>query len=236
MSSILKALKKLEDEKTSHSPESLKIDSDILKSGSEARRMSPLAALLACVLIFGGGAGAAYFIMTGNTTRPTAVPPQAATTIAPVPLQPPAATAPQAAKPVQPLVKAVAVPIQKKPAVAAAQPKAKPQKIAAVAAKHPASKPPKATLQHSNDQPLPKADNGSKIELPPSASPTMPTLRVNGIAFQNNSADSMAIINGVPVSSGATVEGATVEEIRRDRVVFQKSGEKFEIKLGQANR
>jgi general secretion pathway protein B len=238
MSSILKALKKLEDEKTSHSPESLKIDSDILKGSPEPRRMSPLSVLLACVLIFGGGAGAAYFTMKGNATRPAAVPPQAVTTVTPVIVPPPAVATPQPAKPAQPVAqpvaKAVAAPIQKKPVVAAVQKKPKPQKVAAVAAKHPASKPSKATAQRSSEKPLKIADQSTKNELPPSAS--MPALRVNGIAFQNNSADSMAIINGVPVSSGSTVEGATVEEIRRDRVVFQKSGEKFEIKLGQANK
>jgi type II secretory pathway component PulC len=64
---------------------------------------------------------------------------------------------------------------------------------------------------------------------------TTPKLRVNGIAFQNSSADSMAIVNGTPVSGGSIVEGATVEEIRRDRVLFQRNGEKFEIQLGQSN-
>jgi general secretion pathway protein B len=233
MSSILKALKKLEDEKTSHSPESLKIDSDILKGSPEPRRMSPFSVLLACVLIFGGGAGAAYFTMKGNTTRPAAVPPQAVTTVTPVIVPPPAVATPQPAKPAQPVAKAVAAPIQKKPVVAAVQTKPKPQKVTAVAAKHPASKPSGATAQRISEKPLKIADQSTKNELP---SVSMPTLRVNGIAFQNNSADSMAIINGVPVSSGSTVEGATVEEIRRDRVVFQKSGEKFEIKLGQANK
>lgn len=233
MSSILKALKKLEDEKTSRFPDSLNIDSDILKSSHESRKMSPLVVLLLLLLMFGGGAGAAYFIMKGNNKQPVAAAPQPITVVtaassSPVAPQTAKPTATSAAKPVSALV-------QKKPSAVTAQ---KPQlkKAAAVSAQHSVAKPSPArsTAQQSSNKPLPAADNGAKNELPVSA--TMPTLRVNGIAFQNNSADSMAIINGIPVSNGSTVEGATVEEIRRDRVVFQRSGEKFEVKLGQANR
>jgi len=63
-----------------------------------------------------------------------------------------------------------------------------------------------------------------------------PNLRVNGIAFQNSSADSMAIVNGIPVSSGSIIEGVTVEEVQNDRVLFRRNLEKFEIRLGQSNR
>lgn len=232
MSSILKALKKLEDEKTSRFPDSLNIDSDILKSSHESRKMSPLAALILLLLMFGGGAGAAYFIMKGNTQQPVvAAKPQP---VAVVTVNPATPVIPQANKPVQAAAKAAAAPVQKKPSAMTAQ-KPPQKKVAAVTAPPRAAKPStRATAQQSSDKPLSAADSGAKNELPASAA--MPTLRVNGIAFQNNSADSMAIINGIPVSSGSTVEGATVEEIRRDRVVFQKSGERFEVKLGQANR
>lgn len=238
MSSILKALKKLEDEKTSRFPDSLNIDSDILKSSHESRKMSPLAALLLLLLMFGGGAGAAYFIMKGNAKQPVTAAPQPITVVTATPSSP---VAPQAAKPAAPsaakpaVAKPVAAPVQKKPSAVTAQ-KALPKKAATVAAKPPGAKPSPArsTAQRSSDKALPAADTGSRSELPASAA--VPTLRVNGIAFQNNSADSMAIINGIPVSNGSTVEGATVEEIKRDRVVFQRSGEKFEVKLGQANR
>ena len=46
----------------------------------------------------------------------------------------------------------------------------------------------------------------------------------------------MAIVNGTPVSNGSIIEGVTVEEVRKDRVLFQHNGEKFEIQLGQSNR
>lgn len=232
MSSILKALKKLEDEKTSRFPDSLNIDSDILKSSHESRKVSPLTALLLLLLVFGGGAGAAYVIMKGNTQQHPAVAAKAQPD-AVVTVHPATPVIPRVNKPVQPVVKAAA-PVQKKPSAMTAQ-KPPQKKVAAVTAQPPVAKTlARATVQHSSDKPLPPADNGAKNELP--VSPAMPVLRVNGIAFQNSSADSMAIINGIPVSSGSTVDGATVAEIRRDRVVFQKGGEKFEVRLGQANR
>lgn len=64
----------------------------------------------------------------------------------------------------------------------------------------------------------------------------IPTLRVNGIAFQDGTAESVAIINGVPVSSGSVVDGVLINGIYKNRVEFSYNGEKFEINLGQSNR
>ena len=36
--------------------------------------------------------------------------------------------------------------------------------------------------------------------------------------------------------SSNRIEGVTVEEVRNDRVLFRRNGEKFEIQLGQSNR
>jgi general secretion pathway protein B len=63
-----------------------------------------------------------------------------------------------------------------------------------------------------------------------------PALTVSGIAFQDGSNDNMAIINGIAVSRGATVEGVRVEDIQKDRVRFSHSGEKFEVLLNKSNR
>jgi general secretion pathway protein B len=78
--------------------------------------------------------------------------------------------------------------------------------------------------------------------IPPSVSPpsvtakAFPALRVDGIAFQDSTTESVAMINGVPVSNGSLIEGAKVEEIHKNRVGFSYNGEKFEIHLGQSNR
>jgi hypothetical protein len=88
--------------------------------------------------------------------------------------------------------------------------------------------------QTNNVPPPNKASGSLLVERPPP--PTIPALRVNGIAFQVSGADNMAIINGTAVASGSTIEGVTVEEVRKDRVLFQFNGEKFEIHLGQTNK
>lgn len=226
MSSILKALKKLEDEKTSRVTDTLKIDSDILKSSPEFRKTSPLTLLLVLLLMFGGGAAAAFFIMRGappQSVTASAVP-RTETVIAQNP--PASPVIPHESRPVEP-VTIPAAPVQNKTAVAAQ--KLPPRKVSAVIVKQTASPP----SVNSHEKPV---QAGKSLQSEPPAPAQPPTLRVNGIAFQNSSADSMAIVNGMPVSSGSTIEGATVEEIRRDRVVFQRNGEKFEIRQGQANR
>ena len=63
MSSILKALKKVEHEKSSRFPNLLNIDSEILKSTESRRSISPFIRLLLLLLVFGGGAAATYFFM-----------------------------------------------------------------------------------------------------------------------------------------------------------------------------
>jgi hypothetical protein len=50
------------------------------------------------------------------------------------------------------------------------------------------------------------------------------------------SAESLAIVNGVTVYVGAVVEGARVEEIGKDRIRFSYGGERFEVPLGASNR
>ena len=41
----------------------------------------------------------------------------------------------------------------------------------------------------------------------------------------------MAVVNGVPVREGDTVEGATVKEILADRVRFSFNGKEFEVPM-----
>jgi general secretion pathway protein B len=63
-----------------------------------------------------------------------------------------------------------------------------------------------------------------------------PVIKVNGIAFQDGSSDSVAVVNGIPVSNGSIIEGAMVEDIQRDRIRFSYGSEKFEVPLGKTNR
>jgi hypothetical protein len=65
MSSILKALKKLEHDKAVKKPETFRIDADILRGGSHRRSFSA-GALLAAIAVFACGVGATYFFMRSS--------------------------------------------------------------------------------------------------------------------------------------------------------------------------
>ncbi|HTP65931.1 MAG TPA: hypothetical protein VMJ66_11115 [Geobacteraceae bacterium] len=60
-----------------------------------------------------------------------------------------------------------------------------------------------------------------------------PSLTVSGIAYQDNPADSMAVVNGALVKMGMSVSGARVERIFMDRVRFRGSGGTFEVPLAR---
>jgi general secretion pathway protein B len=55
---------------------------------------------------------------------------------------------------------------------------------------------------------------------------------VTGIAWQNDSASSVAMVNGRPVQQGATVDGYKVEQIYEDKVRFSGANGRVEIPLG----
>ena len=234
MSSILKALKKLEDEKATRRPEMLKIDSDILRPSDAKPRFSPFSTVLLAMLVFIGGSVATYFIMTQM------LPPLRASGTQP-------ATGTQRQQPAAPHrtgstpsamstgilpAEVVVVPtapstrkktLLKRPATSQTVLRGVDLKSTAAAL---------STDPPASQQELPSA----AVPDSPAAGVAVPHLRINGIAFQKGSADNKALVNGVPVSSGSTVEGATVEEILNDRVRFSYHGEKIEIPLGQSNR
>jgi general secretion pathway protein B len=66
-------------------------------------------------------------------------------------------------------------------------------------------------------------------------SPEHPVLQVGGIAWQKDSASPMAIVNGTPVAEGSTVGGARVEKIYPERVRFSHKGRTFDVGLGSSS-
>lgn len=230
MSSILKALKKLEDEKATRQPESLKIDSDILRVDN-SQRYSATGIVLAALLLFAGGSIATYMYMKRDST-PVVDGSKETIEVSKV-------TQPSLQLPVASDIKTEKLPevIEIVPAKRSESKKAsaipKQQKQTAVA------KPlsggtfqPNTQLKHDDmvkKQPL-------TVAQPSVAPKAVPALRVNGIAFQDGDADSVAVINGVPVSGGSMIEGAKVEAIHKDRVRFSYKGEIFDIALGKSNR
>ena len=229
MSSILKALKKLEHEKSGRFPDSLKIDSDILRSNDSSRSFTPFVVALLFLLVFGGGATVAFFFL-----KETKVPQSTAAsqqTFISTALQPPviASVASHKALP----AKTATVPAHKEPTREAVHEQQ--QKTAAAGkAADTITKKPTGTIVSGTPE-KPKEVSIAAHREPPAAT-EIPALRVNGIAFQNSAADSMAIVNGVTVSSGSIIEGVTIEEVRKDRVLFKRNSDRFEIQLGQSNQ
>lgn len=227
MSSILKALKKLEHDKASYRPEELKIDADILRADNPSR-FSAVRVLAASLLLLAGGSGVTYLYMKQEQA------PKSANMKAPAQNTHPVSTASDIKA--EQLTSIEVVPAgQPKKMGAEFQTHSQP----ALPARTPqAVSPPKPVQpdvmpKHANlDKPL-EATN------PPSTSASVkaaPTLRVNGIAFQGEGSDSVTMINGIPLSRGSVIEGVKVEEILKNMVKFSYNGEKFEIQLGQSNR
>ncbi|MDD2899661.1 MAG: general secretion pathway protein GspB [Desulfuromonadaceae bacterium] len=229
MSSILKALKKLEHEKTGRIPDALNLNSDILKIQKSPRKLSKAGLVLFTALVFGGGAAIAVYFMK----EPKMV--QTAATSPAVPAQKNLQTPLPIVKQETPPEEIIVVPAAASPRIKTVREK----QVQPAAAPHETVTEGKKSII-SNALPPPEKQKSVvesikiKKELP--AVSTVPTLRVNGIAFQPNAADSMAIVNGSPVSRGSVIEGTTVEEIQEDRIRFQRNGERFEIKLGQSNK
>jgi general secretion pathway protein B len=212
MSSILEALKKLEDEKAARQSGAGHIAGKVVKSGRRAKQhpkwMLPagMAAVAAVAVL------ATYILMGGISTRSGN--PQPAPSVQRQPesgltLQRPAPTATTAAIPAgrkRSLPHSPATsPAMEAPAPAAAT--RLPQEGAAFQVK------PAPSLQ-------------------PAVTPGLPVLQVTGIGWQKDNANRLAIVNGRPVVAGNVVEGAKVEEILPDRVRFSINDRSFEIAVG----
>ncbi|GFE61189.1 general secretion pathway protein GspB [Geobacter sp. AOG2] len=212
MSSILKALKKLEAEKTAHTPDALRIDTEILRGSGPSRFPYRNVALLAVLFFVCGSAFTYLYVKRGahpSGNRTGAPPPQAMQN-PPAPgersrIQIPAEDGNAPSMQVEPL---------RRPA-----PHVKPRRHARPAT--PAVAPPKPAA----------------VPTPVQAAPAkhIPTLRVDGIAYHIGSADSLAVVNGTTVYAGAVVDGVKVENIGKDRIRFNYEGERFEIPLGKSN-
>ncbi len=60
-----------------------------------------------------------------------------------------------------------------------------------------------------------------------------PVLKVSGIAWHKDGTDRLAIINGMSVAEGTTIEGARVEEIFQDKVRFSFEKRTFDVAVGK---
>jgi general secretion pathway protein B len=210
VSSILKALRKLEEEKSRSREGTPDIARDILKRGPR-RKAFPwmtFASVAVLVLAF----ALTGYILMGKSEFP----------------EPPQAQAIHEMPPAQSPAPAVSSSEQKN----ALQDVSAPAPPTAAARKTPTKVPagpawsaePKAAPEPVKTAPAPRP--AAKEIVDP-----LPALTLTGIAFQEDRESRLAVINDLPVMEGTVIAGARVVEISEDRVRFNYSGRSFDVLL-----
>lgn len=240
MSSILKALQKLEQEKNSRVTREPDIHAGVTKKRrSQSVRPNWIlpVSLLAVALI---SVTVTYLLMkSANRSLPTAqtaAPPSVDTSRSQNPHYRndlPEATLPVSGNPLTPPIQTIGSSPSPTTYPPAGPPKpsrmpitvAPPSARATKSLEHPASSPSKPAAPPKVQQPGEK-----QPQAPPQPSPS---LSVNGIAWQKDSASRIAVVNGMPVSEGSSIQGARVDEIFPDKVRFSHQGKSFDIPFGR---
>jgi hypothetical protein len=224
MSTILKALKKLEEDRRAAEP--LRLSGKVLADGAgparRRRRAWPIAAAAA------GGGLAAALVMAGYFWLQSAPPAAGPAGVAPPgPAAVVAVVAPAAAP----------VPAAPKPAAAAAQRSAGlPQVLPRL--QDPVSTPAAAVPQPAVQPAAPAAAGADRPAARPIPSAAqvreLPLLQVTEIFPATAGGERMAMVNGLPVMAGTRVEDALVKEIAADRVLFAIDGRIVAVPLTRA--
>jgi general secretion pathway protein B len=219
MSSILKALKKLEQEKTARREHQLDISRDILKGGERHRRPGWWT-----LLATGLGGALIAVLVTVSILKKHDIPPGVTE----------GSSSEKAAASSQPLT----------PSIPALPPEE--------TVKNNATSLPQRAADHTHPKPVdrarPAAPSAPASTIPPPESASLPAsgaappvvpakmqipLEVSGIAFQQEAGPPIAVINGHPVSAGATIDGAFIVKILPDKVMFTRDGSSFEVQVGE---
>jgi general secretion pathway protein B len=217
MSSILEALKKLEDEKAARRGGMGNLAGKVAKTGRRPRHTPAwlvpggmVAVAVVSVLI-------TYVAMTSISPRTSeSAPAKKPPGVSPAPdslLLPTGTPVTEELKPRQPYP-----PPHKKSESAAAV-------LPGATAKNRASLPKASGKQDAPASSVPVQ------RAPESAGAPTPMMTVSGIAWQKDTSFRMAVVNGSPVREGGTVEGTTVKEILPDRVRFSYNGKEFEVSM-----
>ena len=216
MSFILKALKKVEQEQADRKAAPADLQSAILTGGEAPGSAPRLTRWGGILLVFIAGSGLTYFFMQKSVTGPKEMVPQSV-----IPARPTALTAPVPEK---------TIPIsgsESTPATAIApENSASSRKITGSTSLQPslAASPPSGRAAPV-DPPATSAVRQDPAVPPP------PGLKVNGIAFQDDPFESVAVINGALLKKGMSVDGARIEGIFHDRVRFSGRNGIFEVQL-----
>lgn len=231
MSSILKALKKLEDDKAVLKPDELKIDAEILRSVNPPL-FSSSGIILTAVLLLAGGSGITYMFMKKDKAPEFVNPKTASISVQ----KQPNTLVESDIKTEQLPADVVVVPAQQQRAAKAKSSEIRQTPLPVRTTPSAEITRPARTAVASTPSKPEKTAESPKSSPPSSPAKAIPAIRVNGIAFQGTTADSVAIINGLPASSGSLIDGVKIEEIQKNKVRFSYNGEKFEVFLGQSNR
>ncbi len=213
MSSILKALQKLEQEKVTRQETPVDIARDILAPHRLNRRRliwliccgMAIIALLAVLIT--------YALMGGFSPRPEPL-----ITVVVPPLDLPVAVSVKPATPARTTVKQSSLPSIIAPTAPANQALQITPVLAPVVAQPPVAPPVERQESRPVVAPLPT-----------------PALAVTGIAYQQGSASRMALVNGRSVMEGTIIEGARVEAILQDRVRFSFDQRTFDVPVEKGN-
>lgn len=235
MSSILKALKKVEEEKAAQR-NALPLASDVARNRRSRKSASFWKIPAALVVVAVTAILSTFAAMGGFTTaktRPT-TPPDVNGAVTPLG---------KGATPVAVQVQSVQFPsdgtnepavVQKQQSAPVPIPKQQVKKPAVKPAVPTSAKPPAfapAVAVRRETGPFLRTTIGSI-----SISENHSDFKVSGIGWQKESSSRLAVVNGVAVTQGATVDGAKVVEILPDRVRLSQGGSIFEILLGKINQ
>lgn len=233
MSSILKALKKLEEEKSRlEEPKEINVSREILKQLPANRNM------LKWLWLLGSTAAVVILMLTLALIRQPAT--KEVIKFSEMPL------ASQPAVPHSPQQKLLA-----SPQLSGSDKEARPipPQLSNEPKQNPSRQPPDPQEEQSIRKEIVALPGGSAPPLVPNkteaALKTAPLQKpatgesaftLTGIAWNKDSADRLAIINGEPAATGATVNGVVVEEILPDRVKLSRNGQIFELLIGKSTK
>jgi hypothetical protein len=226
MSFILKALKKVEQEQADRKAVQADLQSAILTGRETVRSTHRLARWGGIILVFVAGSVLTYLFMQKIVVAPAKISPQAVVSARPIPLTAPVpdktAPAPGSASiPATAVVPEHTAINRKVPASPSLEPPQATSRLSGRAT--PAVRPARPAS--------PVARPASPVARPELTAQPPADLKVNGIAFQDDPADSVAVVNGALLKKGMSVGGARIEGIFRDRVRFSGGNGIFEVQL-----
>lgn len=203
MSSILKALKKVEAEKVSRSDAPVDIARDILRQSGRGSGTGFRLLLLTFVALV-AAAGVLVLLLSGIGEKTEG---------------PSRSASPAGEGSINPGVEAL------QPASAAKDNTPQPSATENMLSDKDIRPEPSGVFE-----PHPLASDAAASE--PTSPKRIPALIVTGIAYQQDREGRLAVVNELPVMEGTLIEGARIEEILEDRVRFVKDGRTFEVGLG----